>query len=482
MNHVSSHKRWGNITYLLVAITISLVCTFAGSHLTSPDDIATNAVDPGSPKNWLAHFENYRYVMVGVSMLLQHFGIAYATLMPLWVLIFTAGLVCVCLAFVDYVRIPRTYVPAFIVAVTLHGFLSDIYYFPMSYLLWGLGWFFLASALFALEYVRGATGIVVATFCASFCLMSYQPFLLILLFAAALAYLNIWSQGKEFEREAFAAAAKPIAVAVLASAAFLVTIKLINPNPLVGRPVSIENVWLNLAAYFATITEFFTDANSVGRIWPFHERVAYGAGIIAGVFVFGTLAIRRRKVSGVIVGFALVFAVLIMPSPLNLFTNVFWPTPRSMSSSVFFQIGMIMVVYMKRPVLKEWMLTPILLVFFILSALNQFALFRAYSNQTARDQVFAEMILKEINTQEAITPQTKIAVKSTVQNAAQNSHTAYMDGGLSAFSQVWSNWNFLHMISPTKFEEAHIPDGSCQMPVSDWVIERHDDVFVVCMK
>lgn len=482
MNDVNVQKGWGNISYLLIAIAVSAVLVFTTSHLTSPDDIALNALDPSSPKNWWAHFENYRYVMFSISRLLQQLGIAYATLMPLWVLVFTAGLVLACLAFVDYVQIPRSYLPAFIVAVTLHGFLSDIYQFPMSYLLWGMGWLFIATALFALKYIDGAAGIIVASACSTLCLMSYQPFLLILLFAAALAYLNIWSRGKEFEHKAFAAAWKPIAVAILASAAFLLAIKIFNPNPLIGRPVSMDNVWVNLNAYLAKIVDSFTDASSIGRIWPLHERVIYGAGIIAAVFVFGALAIRRRAISSMVAVAALLCAIVIMPSPFNLFTNVFWPTPRSMSSAVFFQIGILMLLYMRLPLpaRREWIVMPALLVFFVISALNQFALYAGMSNQMARDRAFAELILKDINTRVPITPETRIAVRSTGYSTAQNAN-AYMDAGLSAFSQGWSNWSFLHSASPTDFRMAEVPEGACAMPITDWVIERREDVVVVCM-
>lgn len=115
---------------------ISIIWMFLGVY--SPDDIAQNIQPATDFSSILTHWKNYRYFIVLISQPFLWAGVHYNEFMPLWACSLALGIVAACYAVLRYSNLSVSYMPYFVVMVTVHGYFTDLFIFPCLTLSSGL--------------------------------------------------------------------------------------------------------------------------------------------------------------------------------------------------------------------------------------------------------------------------------------------------------------------------------------------------------
>ncbi|KAB2792895.1 hypothetical protein F9K96_07160 [Brucella anthropi] len=474
----------GKETLLWTAVSviglISVISLFLG--VNSPDDIHQNAQSATSFSAIVTHWNNFRYFIVVISQPFLKFGVHYNEFMPLWVLSLVAGIAVTCFATLKYSRLPLSYLPFFIAIITVHGYFTNIFYYPMSYSVFGFGFLFTGLAVLCLAK-KGWLWTVPAAALVGLALMSYQPAALIILHAAALSYLARWLNDSEEFSDIFQDVIRAPIAFVGGVVIFLLTVKAFSDGT--GRAVDPGNFFQNVPPYLHTLKEMLFGLTAPNNIYPHIQRVAVLIIFVVGIVTVVRNLPRHSVYSGFVAIAAFGCAFLIFPSPLNLFSDLFWPSPRSISASVFFIVGLLFIlINWYREYLKSQWLLAVFVIFISVSAVHQIRVMSGAMAQNLVDEFAAKQILSDIGNFATVTPQTKIAVKSTWKNGVTINPYISNDNGLSAFSANWSNNNILWLNSQVKYTRVLPPEHSCEENPSPplWRIEKIDDTIVVCMR
>ncbi|MBJ6132067.1 hypothetical protein JAU75_04415 [Ochrobactrum sp. Q0168] len=477
---MNNGKNFYTHLFLSVLFLLSVIWLFLG--VFSPDDIYQNTRSATDFSSIQTHWNNFRYFIVLISQPFLKTGIHYNDVFYLWVSSLIIGIFLTCYAVLRYSELPISNLPYFIVLVAVHGYFTNIFYYPMSYSVFGFGFIFIALAILSLMK-PGAMWAVVAGILVALSLMSYQPAALIILFAASLSAINKWLRGPIDTSKLFQDVIRAPIAFVLGAALFLLSVKLFSDGH--GRAIAPKNLITNLPVYFSALNEILFGITAVNNIYPVIQRLVF---LIVNLTTIVALVLHFRKASasgGVMALAALACAFLIFPSPLNLFSDLFWPSPRSISASVFFELGLLFVItgHFKRH-LNNRLILLAFSMFIAASAVHQMNVFAGAKSQNLVDQFAAKQILSAINDITPITPETGIAVVSTWKNGAKMNPYVSMDNGLSAFDTTWSNNSVLWLASPVKYKQVPPPAGACANHKEPrfWEIEQRDGVFVVCMR
>lgn len=480
MNSVKLGKETLLWTAVSILGLISVISLFLG--VNSPDDIHQNAQPATSFSAIVTHWNNFRYFIVVISQPFVKFGVHYNEFMPLWVFSLVTGISVACFATLKYCKLPLSYLPFFIAIVTVHGYFTNIFYYPMSYSVFGFGFLFTGLAVLCLAK-KGWLWTAPSAVLVGLALMSYQPAALIILHAAALSYLARWLGASEDFPDIFQDVIRAPIAFVGGVVIFLLTVKALSDGT--GRAVDPGNFFQNIPPYLYTLKEMLFGLTATNNIYPHIQRIAVIIVFVVGLATVIRNLSRHSVISGFVAVTALGCAYLIFPSPLNLFSDLFWPSPRSISASVFFLIGLLFILinWYSKYLKAQWLLAAFV-IFISVSSSHQIMVMSGAMAQNLVDEFAAKQILSDIDKVTAITPQTKIAVKSTWKNGVTINPYISIDNGLSAFSTNWSNNNILWLNSQIKYTRVLPPEHSCEVNPSPlfWSIEKTDDTIVVCMR
>ncbi|MFC7067081.1 glucosyltransferase domain-containing protein [Brucella rhizosphaerae] len=466
--------------FLSALFLVSVIWLFLG--VASPDDISQNTRPATDFSSIQTHWNNFRYFIVLISQPFLNAAVHYNEMMPLWVTSLVIGIVLTCYAILRYSDLPISVLPYFIVLVTVHGYFTNIFYYPMSYSVFGFGFIFIALAILSLMNSGVIWAFIAAVFVA-LSLMSYQPAALVILFAASLSVINKWMKGTADTPKLLQDVARaPIAFAI-GTLLFLLSIKLLSDGS--GRAIASGNLITNLPVYFSALIEILFGITAINNIYPITQRLVF---LLLNLTAVVALILNFRKAStsgGILALTALGCAFLIFPSPLNLFSDLFWPSPRSISASVFFELGLLFILInrFKSQINSKFVIVAFG-VFVAISAVHQMNVFAGAKSQNVVDQFAAKQILLAINEISPITTETKIAVVSTWKNGVMTNSFVSRDNGLSAFDTTWSNNAILWLTSGIKYKQVSPPAGACAAHPEPrfWEIEYREDVIVVCMR
>lgn len=422
------------------------------------------------PDYWEAQFTNYRYAASAAGWLVHAAGLTYYSLIYIWIFIFAAGLYWTACEFVYFCGLPNRYVPIFSVLVAAHGYMGDIYAFSMVFLPYGMAFIGQAMALHALRRWSSPYSEFAASLAVLFTLMSYQPVGLVILFAASLNLLER-SRAPNFElRDAFYAT-KPVLIFIVGTGLFLLVKFFLGPS--YGRQVSFQNIYNNIYIYLKYIYDVYLFGN--GIFSPIFERLIYGSSVLI-LFIYALfLLLFKRKIKYIVTFLSILAAILIIPCPFALFPPGFWPAPREMCATAFFEVGAAaFLVAHFSPTQRGALVLSILLAFG--SMFHQVRLFTFLRRQDAHDRLAVQLIVHDIKKITTITPSTKLAVHSTSRTRVQ------MPKALSAFGATWSNETIFRVLTGD-FTPAKLPAGACSEPVKNyWKVKKVGDIVVVCMK
>ena len=474
----------GKETLLWTAVSviglISVISLFLG--VSSPDDVSQNTRPATDFSSILTHWNNFRYFIVLISQPFLKYGIHYNEVMPVWVAVLIIGIITTCYSVLRYANLPMHFLPCFIALVTVHGYFTNIFYYPMSYSVFGFGFLFTGLALLCLTRFGVAWSLLSGMFVA-LALLSYQPAALVILFAASLSCINNSIQQKLAPSQVLKDAIRAPIAFIIGCVIFLVCVKLISDGN--GRAISPSYFTANIPPYLSALKKILFGLNVVDNIYPVIQRILFFS---LNIFVLAIIILNGKKVSigtTLLALAAYVSAILIFPSPLNLFSDIFWPSPRSISALVFFELGLLFILLSKYGYLiSKNAKIGAFIIFVAVSGIHQMKVYAGAKAQNLVDQFAARQILDQINAIAPITADTKIAVISSWKNGIVMNPYISMDNGQSAFDTTWSNNSILWLSSPVKYIRVAAPQEACKADKSPkfWAIERIGDLIVVCMR
>ena len=274
-----------------IALSAAVIPGFLYRDILSPDNVAARYFELlGSPGNWGDQLRNYRHVSALFYYLLYVVEIPYFSLMPIWCLILAGGLIWSSYEFTRYVGISRRYFAPFLVAVALHGYMADIYNFPMMDFTYGVGLVGVAAAMRAIRVAAAPQGLALATASVLFTLLSYQPFALIVLTAAALTLVRRLLEEGDVDSSALHRELQLVCAFMAGVIIFLVIKIAFGPE---GRDASADYVWGHLRSYMVYIFDAHVLGGRNERFSPLHERLVYGISLLI-LMVLSIRAAARR--------------------------------------------------------------------------------------------------------------------------------------------------------------------------------------------
>ncbi|MFC7397697.1 hypothetical protein ACFQU1_10875 [Chelatococcus sp. GCM10030263] len=471
----------------LCVVALILLCA-AGPFLATPDDIGP--AYSGEAAVWLigGNAANYRYAVSVVNYVVSRFGYDYFSTAGFWIIAFPLSVWFCSDQIVRYARLPPSLVPWMTLLVGLHGYFSELYPFTMGYInyaiaLGGSGLAIFAARRLSDRPLRSVAAIGGAGWIA---LVSYQPFALTLLFAAALALVHDQLTFEKSPRS-IRNLAPLVAGFLLACVLFLLSTRLatVMGLPSSGRAGTVSSVSANLGPYALDIIHPFWNGVVPYRItFPLHERIIYAAAQIGilGALIWRILK-QPRNADAWWATLAFAAAVAVTPNPMNLTTATYWPTLRSMSQSAFWQVGCLLIAWTALKQLVRIQAAPrwFAVAFVCLSAANQISLLHERFRQAEQDEVIARAIVDDLRRIGALHQGVKIAIVSDWRSVAQLHRAQYMDMNLSAFSTEWSNANILRRASGLDLQLVRVDKTLCDGASGPWEVRKRDDIILVCM-
>lgn len=456
--------------YLFISVAILFSFTFMYLSYLGNDNTSTMYEGMvGSEAYWLGQYANYRYVPALVGKLIYEINLSYYDFIYLWAVFFSLAIAYCCYEFLLYCKLPISSLPFMITAVSLNGYMADLYAFSMVYMAYGFAYLGVALALRAARTCTTISALFIGTTFSLLSLMSYQVTALILLFAASVGLVASTIQKK---KENILYYLNPIIYFVLSSILFLLLKELIGPN--YGRNVSASYIANNLPAYFAFLPRMLTRGfyPAVSAVQNYTYLLSLLVTLIMLMF-----SIKTNKWWNTL--FALIaFAasILIIPNPITLLPAGFWPAARQMTATAFLFSGFCILIYYVANQHWKKLLYGFSIIFLAYSAYYQVVFFAFMKGQDERDQLAVELIISDISKVADITKPLKISVKTNSKNAV-NSYNR-----LSAFNQPWSKEKIFH-IHNNNFIKADTPPNACMAGGDNaWNIEKIDGIIVVCLK
>lgn len=482
MTEFSEQNR--RILFLVLAGTVVAAVCLSNFFVFNADDLSIKYSDNPEMALWYTNFSNYRYVIAGLSLVMDWLRVSYYSNALALIVLFSGGLLYCCVEFCRYVKFPPLTAVFFFLAVAFHGFMADIYPFTMGYWNYGIAWAAIGAALYALRAWTPLAGVAAATVLGAVTLMTYQPIALLLLIAAGLACVRDSLLAADGARRTVLELARPVVCFALACVIFLVAKAVWGPEG--GRPVSLSAAASNIGSYLANIPDqFLSLRGKYSALFPRHERVIYGVVLLA---MFGLLlwnAVRGRSVYAALAVLAFAAAVLVAANPFNLPSPTFWPTPRSMAIVAFLHAGVLVLLLLYLSEVRRTGASGqifIAAVFVFLSINNQVGLFVERERQMQADIAMAQGIVDDLKARGLLVPDGKLAVVASWQNPAQLNQVLMMDFGLSGFSTAWSRIPLLRAVSGVRLQEVAVPKEACETQGSRWVIVQTEAAPVVCMR
>jgi hypothetical protein len=470
---------------LLIATAALSALLFINCFLINIDDVTVFDYYNGKQHHVETNFQNFRYIISAIANLYTLSTIHYSMTLGFWVIAYSVGVTFSAIYFTRYIGLSPRCALFITLAVGLHGFWVDLMQFTMGYVnyavaLFGLGLaFFVATRSVNIWYILGATttgGLIV--------LLSYQPFILVFGFAVALAYVFDTLNPTRPARK-LAELMPVVAGALLSCVAFLAVRHVVMEayDQIALRGMSLSSALKLWPLYLKTIPDMFLGTGFYARIFPTHERLLYSASV---VLLFILLAIRARRVPGariVLAAGALLLAVAISANPMNLLSEPYWPSPRSLSPAAFLHAGMLAVLlalanhYFGR----SDFIYSFAGIFLLLSAANQMSLIVERFRQTKQDERFGAMIVDDLRRSGVLADGARVGVYAEYGHIAQLDRVVGFDYGLSAFTPEWSRIPMLRMLSGLNLQAMQVPAEVCTGAAFPWEIRPYNGGHAVCL-
>lgn len=456
---------------IIISSFISIFIPLLYIKFLGTDNVATFYYDAiQSQTYWLGQYENYRYVPAAIGLILYNLNFGYYDFIYVWSFLFSAGIIFCSYEFQKYADLPKSCLPFIVAAVSLNGYMADLYAFSMVFSAYGIAYFGVALALRSLRRIKGMLGVAGASVAIVIVCSSYQVTVLIVLFAVAVKLINgLLNQGG---MPALSVSLRNIASFVMGILGYLTLKAIIGPN--YGRDVTLKYMSNNLQSYLEFIPSMLF--NGVRGFNSLFELYFY---LLCLTVIAITCIIHiyiRPGMHSIIAMMAFVCSLLIIACPFTLMPEGFWPAPRQMTASTFFFVGCAVVCYsLAKPFLRE-ILSCFSIVFIAYSLFFQIEHFAFMKGQDERDALAVQLITADIAKIITPTPETKLSVVSTSKTPINSNYR------MSAFNEPWSHGTIFRVLTGN-FYEVEKPDGACDT-LSDkaWYIQFIDDTVVVCMK
>lgn len=457
--------------YLLISILVAFAFPVLYISFLGNDNTATIYQDmTNSPSYWLGQYENYRYVSAAAGWLLHSNAIGYYSLIYLWCALFSAGIVLSCYEFQRFCDLPNNTLPFIILAVTLNGYMSDLYAFSMVFFAYGIAYLGVAIALRMLRQRQNIFGFIIASLATTVSFGSYQVTTIILLFAASIKLMQASISG--FNKSNYKAYFLPILTFLSGMLLYLAIKHFIGPDG--GRDVSFKYILSNLTQYLNFIPTMLMDG--IRGANPGFELLTYFISLLIVVILLVFAFMRDRNLLSIIAIVAFTCSLLIIACPFTLMPEGFWPAPRQMTASVYFFVGVTVICYSASSQRLQNALKYTAIIFITASTVSQVLHFAFMKGQDERDELAVQLIVDEISRYGDITPETKIAVISSSKSQVNSQHR------LSAFNEPWSNATIFRVLTGN-FTAAPMPNETCKDPIEGaWIIKKIDDTIVICME
>jgi hypothetical protein len=469
---------------------IVLVSIFILAHLfvVNPDDISMKwAANPDAAMQQLT-FSNYRYIPSMVHWAIAALHSTYFHTVAIWSAVYALGLYACTSQLANYVGMRRDLVPWLFGLVSAQSYWIDTYRFTLAYMHFGMGLLFIAGSLYALNSIRlpRVTRMIVATFAAYLSLISYQTFIFLLIFAPSLAIFSAALQRRLDSDEVKRRLVDVAIVLVVSFAAAAITVKVLGflgyASNSAARAVGIGQAIRNLPVYLLTIIDPFLSLRvEYSKIVPIHERVIFGAAILAAL---AACLMLRQKASIKWTALALMLAsVAILPDPLNLPAQTFWPAPRSMAVDSFFFVFLAFI--LAAAATRRWksrIPQIVLTVAGLLSMANQAYYLNVAWQQTLHDRLIASQVIADMRrVASPVHEGSKAGILSTYRNPAQQMDYLFFDVFDSTFTDDWSKLEIIEDTLGFRLERKALLPSDCEGHASPWEIRRIGDATAICM-
>jgi hypothetical protein len=255
---------------------------FMGLLVINVDDLAIYYSDDMAAALWGANARNYRYLTVAFVTGLKWFGLDYLNVIGALCLALPVALLFCVRQLLHIVALPSTWLVPVTAAILLHGLWADLHPFTMSYASFALALFFTSLCLAAIRRLDHGTVVysALAVACGLAALLAYQPFLLVLPFAASLLGLKLILSNDDRLAMSWDVRVGCSLVAVFSASCalfWLVSTAIASAATVPGfRPVSFANIPKNIGPYLETIVDqvlsrsipFHFSASREGYLWP----------------------------------------------------------------------------------------------------------------------------------------------------------------------------------------------------------------------
>lgn len=460
-----------DISYFIIASLISILLPIIYITFLGTDNTSVFYYDIIHSDNyWRGQYENYRYAPAFVGWIIYKLSYGYYNFIYMWSLFFSFGVIFCSYEFQKYARLSKSSLPFIIAAVSVNGYMADLYAFSMVFMAFGISYTGTAIALRSLRKVKGVLGVLGASTAVVVVCSSYQVTSLILLFAITINIVMRILNGDT--NTVVPDAIRNIASFLIGVFSYLVIKEIFGPD--YGRNVSLKYISNNIHSYIEFIPNMLW--NGISNFNSSLELYLY----LLCLFVVAIFCIlnfmSQPKIHSIMAIIAFVFSILILACPFTLFPEGFWPAPRQMTASVFFFVGCAAVCYsIAKPYARE-KLGYFSIFFIAFSLVSQIQHFAFMKGQDERDALAVQLITAEIEEVAAVTAETKIAVVSSYRTPINSNHR------MSAFNEPWSHGAIFRVLTG-KFHVVPPPDGSCSANSNKpWYIQVIDETVVVCMK
>jgi len=467
--------------------------------------------------NWIETQENnHRFIPAFIEQFIQWWGYDYFHLTGFWIFGFASALWFCTREFVRYIKLPANLTPLFTLAIGLHGFWAEFMQFLIAYLDYAIG--LMASGLTLLcarRYKnRPFLSISLVTLWIGIALASYQPMVLIPIFAISLAFIRDFFLSADIQKQRSLKDATPVIIGFFCAGLFFLMTYGLIPKPAHPLSFSWEKLFLNAGIYILTLPTLFLpllSSFSYYLIFPIHERLIYAlAQIVAGIVLFNAPPSKGRSLA---LG-GLLLCILLSAGPMSIFVSYnSLITPRSMAPAAFFHVGLTFILvlasmsYLKQRYLNwphKGLFFGALFTLIGLSFANQLSIVYERARQYVHDEAIGFNILADLKEKGALyAGSPMVVVSASPYHIAQLTRVFFIHFPLSTF---WANLStgvpMLSRLSgiPLKritygdlwHKVLNIPENSpnpvlqiyealCGDISMPWEIRKKEDITVICL-